>query len=230
MSHDSLQWLALQSTVHTNVLQLDSVPRRLTAQHADFGMDTIIGGGTSTRLAARTNRSLVSELGLDKGKIAIVNLYAPVQLAKATRVHVASMRLPRRRESEDQTQFEARQQKERRIVEDIDALIVSVRATVQRLHMERIPTVLAGDFNSDVGAGTPWWLDDVFDGMSQRAFQHAPHAFSFATSISPKKGTLIDGMVATSRCGAFDLQPYPGGSSGLGRKTGSFSCETASPS
>ena len=110
-SHDSLQFMAPQCTVHTNVLQLDSVPRRLTAQHADFGMVTVIQGGISTRLAERTNRILVSELKLDKGKIAIVNLYAPVQLAKATRVHVASMRLPRRRESEDQTQFEARQQK-----------------------------------------------------------------------------------------------------------------------
>ena len=60
------------------------------------------------------------EMKLDKGKIANVNKYAPVQLAKATRVHVASMRAPRRRESEDQPQFEARQQKEQRIVEDID--------------------------------------------------------------------------------------------------------------
>ena len=110
---------------------------------------------------------------MDKGKIAIVNMYAPVQLAKATRVHVASMRLPRRRESDDQTQFEARQQKEQRFVEDMDAFIVSLRAIVQRLHMERIPAVLAGDFNSDVATETPWWLDDVFDGMSQRAFQHA---------------------------------------------------------
>ena len=64
--------------------------------------------------------------------------------------------------------------------------------------MERIPAVLAGDFNSNVANETPWWLDDVFDGVSQRAFQHAPHAFSFATSISPKRGTLIDGMVATA--------------------------------
>ena len=44
----------------------------------------------------------------------------------------------------------------------------------------------------------PKHLDDVFDGMSQRAFQHAPHAFSFATWISPKIGTLIDGMVGNS--------------------------------
>ena len=50
-SHDNLQWMAPQSRVHTNVLQLDSVPRRLTAQHADFGMVTVIQGGISTRLA-----------------------------------------------------------------------------------------------------------------------------------------------------------------------------------
>ena len=84
-----------------------------------------------------------------------MNMYAPVQLAKATQVHVASMRLPRRRESEDQTQLEARQQEEQRIAEDIDAFIVSVRAIVQRLHLERIPAVLAGDFNNDVATETP---------------------------------------------------------------------------
>ena len=218
--HDSLQWMAPQSTVHTNVLQLGSVPMRLTAQHADFGMVTVIQGGMSTRLAERTNRILVSDLKLDKGKIAIVNMYAPVQLAK---VHVASMRLLRRRESEDQTQYEARQQKEQ-IAEDIDAFIVSLRSIVQRLHMERIPAVLAGDFNSDVATETPWWLDDVFDGMSQKAFHHAPHAFSFATPISPKRGTLIDGPRAS------DLQSYPRGSPGPRRKIGSLSCETAPPS
>ena len=145
-------------------------------------------------------------------------------------MHAASMRLPRRRESEDQTQFEARQQKEQRIVEDIVAFIVSLRAIVQRLHMERTPAVLSGDFNSDVATETPWWLDDVFDGMSQKAFQHAPHAFSFATSISPKRGHVDRWNGGNSRRRASDLQSYARGSPGLGRKIGSLSCETAPPS
>ena len=34
-----------------------------------------------------------------------------------------------------------------------------------------------------------------FDGVSQRAFQRAPHAFSFATSVSPQRVTLIDGTL-----------------------------------
>ena len=86
------------------------------------------------------------------------------------------MRVPRRRESEHQPLL-----KEQRIVDEIDAFIVSLRAVVQCLHMERIPAVLAGDFSSDVATETPWWLDDAFDGMPQRAFQHAPNASSFAT-------------------------------------------------
>ena len=68
-SHDSLQWMAPQSTVHTNVLRMDSVPKRLTAQNADFGMVTVIRGGISTRLAERTNRILVSELNWTSAKL-----------------------------------------------------------------------------------------------------------------------------------------------------------------
>ena len=122
------------------------------AQNTDFGMATVIRGGISTRFAERTNRILVSEMKLDKGKTA----------TSATRVEVASMRVPRRRVFEDQLQFVARQEKEQRIVEDIGAFMVFLRAVVQRLYMKRISALLAGDFNSKVANETFWWLDDVF--------------------------------------------------------------------
>ena len=49
--HDNLQWMAPQSTVHTNVLQSDSAPKRLMAQNTDSGVVTVIQGGISTRLS-----------------------------------------------------------------------------------------------------------------------------------------------------------------------------------
>ena len=157
--HDQLRWMGDGLMPFTNSDRNQSNYRHVPLH--TFGLVTLVRSRVKAVMKESGPRYLTVEITCPGGRVALVNLYAPPWLRHTIPRQLDRMRSATRKAGEGDVACNDRCSKETAMVAEFDDLVESLTAIQARAEMQRMPILYAGDYNSDLRAGVPWWMTKV---------------------------------------------------------------------
>ena len=198
-SHDHLRWMGDSITPFTNSNRNQPTFRHMPPH--SFGLVTLVRSTTKAVMKESGPRYLVVEITCPGGRVALVNLYAPLWLRHVTPRQLDRMRAAARKAGEGDVAYSDRCSKETAMVAEFDDFVENLTAIQARAESQRMPILYAGDYNSDLCAGMPWWMTKVLQNgwgsMMEPAAESIQHTYRSPQTVG------MEGDGGTSRIDGF---------------------------
>ena len=198
-SHDHLRWMGDSIMPFTNSNRNQPTFRHMPPH--SFGLVTLVRSTTKAVMKESGPRYLVVEITCPGGRVALVNLYAPLWLRHTTPRQLDRMRVAARKAGEGDVAYSDRCSKETAMVAEFDDFVENLTAIQARAESQRMPILYAGDYNSDLCAGMPWWMTKVLQNgwgnMMEPAAESIQHTYRSPQTVG------MDGDGGTSRIDGF---------------------------